>query len=580
MKKILVVDDVAICREPIAASLRLAGYETFCAADGEDALRQTLAHHPDVILLDVSMPRLDGLAFLKLLRANPSIAGTRVILLTAVSEKKHVIAAASLGVKDYLLKSRFRLVDLLERIKKQEFSGARAEPTSPDKPADQTPAEPAIARPATEEGEIPRLLTRGQFLQRVERAFTAKTLSGVVTQVIALASSPRGDMAELATLIARDPLLSSRVLQTANSALFASGGAPITSLADAIRKIGFANVRNVAAGLGIFDCMPDASLDGFNPIRCWQHSFAVAQLCERLAMINRADESGLAYMVGLCHDLGDIFVRTQFIKEYQQVAEVAARLGQPKEELFEQMLGLPPSQMISTVLQRIKLPEAIRTPIEIFHSPVGSSTRNPVACILWMAENYANGIMLASHPSAEVAPVAPSCHQAVFAGEKPTQPNPEALRAEVLSLTVSLARLSRADEASLLIPLFKPRNARVWVACDSGIGGFDAVGVALASLADTVLRDRLPVDGEMDGIDGLVIVAPSTHAAGLSERDLEATLHKARSAGRSLPVLAFSSEEQRVKSPGDGVSWRKSISLSELAAFVEGMQRLDQQKAA
>jgi two-component system chemotaxis response regulator CheY len=106
---ILVVDDMAVFREPIAASLRLAGYETLCAADGEDALRVARARRPDLILLDVSMPKMDGLTFLKHLRADPEVAGTRVILLTALSEKKHVLSAGALGVRDYLLKSRFRL---------------------------------------------------------------------------------------------------------------------------------------------------------------------------------------------------------------------------------------------------------------------------------------------------------------------------------------------------------------------------------------------------------------------------------------------------------------------------------------
>jgi CheY-like chemotaxis protein len=122
MKTILVVDDMAIFREPIAASLRLAGYRTFCAGDGEEALRVTRERLPDVILLDISMPKMDGITFLKQLRADPAIAHIRVILLTALSEKKHIIAAGSLGVRDYLLKSRFRLTELQERIKKYEVS--------------------------------------------------------------------------------------------------------------------------------------------------------------------------------------------------------------------------------------------------------------------------------------------------------------------------------------------------------------------------------------------------------------------------------------------------------------------------
>ena len=74
MSSILVVDDMAVFREPIAASLRLAGHQTQCAADGEEALRMVRQRRPDLILLDVSMPKMDGITFLKRLRAEPAIA--------------------------------------------------------------------------------------------------------------------------------------------------------------------------------------------------------------------------------------------------------------------------------------------------------------------------------------------------------------------------------------------------------------------------------------------------------------------------------------------------------------------------
>ncbi len=116
MKSILVVDDMAVFREPIAASLRLAGHDAFCAVNGEEALKITRKLRPDVILLDVSMPAMDGISFLRHLRLDPLIRDTPVILLTAISDKKHLNAATLLGVSEILLKSRFSLQDLLQRI--------------------------------------------------------------------------------------------------------------------------------------------------------------------------------------------------------------------------------------------------------------------------------------------------------------------------------------------------------------------------------------------------------------------------------------------------------------------------------
>ena len=117
-KRILVVDDMPAVREPIAASLRMAGYRTDLAADGRQALEVMRAQRPDLVLLDVAMPGMDGLAVLEAMRAFPETASVPVVLLTGESDKETVLAAAKWGVKDYLLKSSFSLPQLLARIRR------------------------------------------------------------------------------------------------------------------------------------------------------------------------------------------------------------------------------------------------------------------------------------------------------------------------------------------------------------------------------------------------------------------------------------------------------------------------------
>ena len=117
MSTILVVDDMPIFRDPIAAALRLAGYQTLTASNGRDALATARANRPDLILLDLAMPVMDGLTCLHAMRSIETLVDLPVILLTAMSEKEHELEAAKLGVKDYLLKSRFSLSDLLTRVK-------------------------------------------------------------------------------------------------------------------------------------------------------------------------------------------------------------------------------------------------------------------------------------------------------------------------------------------------------------------------------------------------------------------------------------------------------------------------------
>jgi two-component system phosphate regulon response regulator PhoB len=139
MKTVLVVDDMAVFRDPIAASLGLAGFKTVKAADGLQGLDALREHRPDLVLLDLSMPNLDGLSVLRAIRRDPVSGQVPVIMLTALTDKKFIIDAAKLGVRDYLLKSRFSLTELAERVR----SALAAEPGV----AQSCPAETATEPP-------------------------------------------------------------------------------------------------------------------------------------------------------------------------------------------------------------------------------------------------------------------------------------------------------------------------------------------------------------------------------------------------------------------------------------------------
>jgi len=117
MTNILIVDDHAIVREPLARLLRFEGYQTTCAGNGNEALKALETNPADVILLDLIMPKKDGGGFLEELRANPRWRDTPVILLTGVVEGSLIDRARELGATDILYKSRFRVDELFARIR-------------------------------------------------------------------------------------------------------------------------------------------------------------------------------------------------------------------------------------------------------------------------------------------------------------------------------------------------------------------------------------------------------------------------------------------------------------------------------
>jgi len=101
---ILVVDDTPENLEIMTMRLRRHDYEIITAVDGDDALTKTRAYEPDLMLLDVMMPKLDGIAVTRHLKADASLPFIPIILLTAKADTKDIIAGLDAGADDYLTK--------------------------------------------------------------------------------------------------------------------------------------------------------------------------------------------------------------------------------------------------------------------------------------------------------------------------------------------------------------------------------------------------------------------------------------------------------------------------------------------
>jgi DNA-binding response OmpR family regulator len=116
-KKILIVDDEPELTKVMQARLAAHSYEIISAENGLKALEQAKAESPDLILLDVMMPKMHGLDVLRNLKNNPETEGIPVIMLTAKDDKESVIKARSLGAKEYISKP-FNLEALLDAVRR------------------------------------------------------------------------------------------------------------------------------------------------------------------------------------------------------------------------------------------------------------------------------------------------------------------------------------------------------------------------------------------------------------------------------------------------------------------------------
>lgn len=116
-KKILLVEDDDALASVYQTRLQAEGFDLRRVPNGEDALAATLQYKPDLILLDVMMPKVSGFDVLDILRNTPETVNIKVIMLTALSQDSDRERAQSLGVDDYLVKSQVVIADVVERIK-------------------------------------------------------------------------------------------------------------------------------------------------------------------------------------------------------------------------------------------------------------------------------------------------------------------------------------------------------------------------------------------------------------------------------------------------------------------------------
>ena len=117
LQKILMVEDDDALASVYQTRLDAEGFSVKRVANGEEALASAIEYHPDLILLDVMMPKVSGFDVLDILRNTPETANIRIIMLTALSQDSDKERAKSLGVDDYLVKSQVVIADVVERIK-------------------------------------------------------------------------------------------------------------------------------------------------------------------------------------------------------------------------------------------------------------------------------------------------------------------------------------------------------------------------------------------------------------------------------------------------------------------------------
>ncbi len=115
--KVLVVEDEEILLTGLKEELESGGYTVQGASDGVEGLEKVKSFKPELILLDLLMPKMDGMEMLQKLKADSETRDVPVVILTNLSDYEKISEALSLGAMDYLVKANYKLEDLLEKVR-------------------------------------------------------------------------------------------------------------------------------------------------------------------------------------------------------------------------------------------------------------------------------------------------------------------------------------------------------------------------------------------------------------------------------------------------------------------------------
>lgn len=547
MTAILIVDDMPFFREPIEAVLRAEGYETATASNGHEALAAMGAARPALVLLDLGMPVMDGIACLRNIRADRNLKSTPVIVLSAESDRTRVMEALRLGVSGYLLKSGFSLKAMLEKVRatvalpaaapppaKPTAAGSapvahpvRAEPDAPGRVACGTAmsAPPPAQRERDNETTVDikslgPILTRAELLERLKGCEELKGLSPTVSQVLKLTASRSSSLDAVSKAVRQDQAMALKILKVANSSVY-SRGERVDTVHKAILRIGMESIRQAVLNIGVVERFSSPAFrEMLSTPQFWEHSIACGIIAAEIAHATDAREADSAFTSGLLHDLGRVIFAEALGDTYIRVIEMSRRLHAPLELVETRMLLLNHAEVMDRLLSAWKFPKHLVEPIMHHHLSAGNvrsvaPTQASETLRLGLANRLAHAMLLGNSGNETIYPTEDHCralgicHATIRAIEESSQQQTDDTKCALLTNAHSQAWPRRAEQLRALIkepfrPLYVSVEPeldayRMFCAALAGPPVGDPPNVAVIHIAST--KERGPLEERLAGAE-------------------------------------------------------------------------------
>ena len=423
MSTILLVDDDPLYRDSVARALRQNGHDVTCASNGVQAIATLQKAPPDLILLDIEIPQVDGLTVLRIVRGNPDYKKIPIILLTACSERRTVMQATEHNIQGYLLKSNITVDQILAKVEK---CIAEATTSSKDLRKDArdehefasqssmqvtTTDEPSVEGPKsfTTLEDLTPVVTKSKLVKLVKHGLELRPLDVTVQNVMAATSSSHCSAEDVARAVANDQALSIRLLKLANSTAY-SRGHPVDSVKAAVTRIGIREVRKLVMTLGVLDLYEESKSRHVDIRLFWEHSVGCGLLASAIAKSSGYKKSEDYFLWGTVHDVGRLVLLDHLSEQYAGVWDAADALGLPLEAVEPKMMIMDHCDILEYALEYWKFPREFITPVVSHHQPIHkikrlSPDQRDAAAIISLANYLAHALLLGSSGNEVIYPL-------------------------------------------------------------------------------------------------------------------------------------------------------------------------------
>jgi len=213
---------------------------------------------------------------------------------------------------------------------------------------------------------------RDKILAKLERIHNLPTLPIVMTKLSAALDNVDCSINEIVKILNNDPAISTQILKTVNSPLFAIGGAKITTLQVAITRLGFREVKNIALSTSVFKMFDGVKSTLFDRKSFWKHCLCTSLAALELGAVkgnHRLFPKDELHLAGLVHDIGKIVLDAHFADIFEEAIKLAMTAKIPLFEAERLILGIDHSELGHKIAEKWNLPPVADAAILFHHDP-------------------------------------------------------------------------------------------------------------------------------------------------------------------------------------------------------------------